>query len=121
LLAPTVGDVSTATWHGRFWQMIKRSWRSLLLNRILLVLAILATAAAVVILGFLINLFIAGFSGGNDPTSVAPLAFPFALVFFVIAGIPALLVSTLLWFAYAASRTARARAHPKPNDPPSSP
>jgi hypothetical protein len=90
--------------------MIQRAWRSLLLNRTLLVLAVLASAATVVIIGFLVNLFIAGYSGGNDPTSVAPLAFPIALLFFVIAGVPALLICTLLWLAYTASRAARKRA-----------
>ena len=101
--------------------MIQRAWRSLLLNRILLVLAVLASAAAVVIFWFIINLFIAGFSGGNDPTSIAPLAFPFALLFFVIAGIPAMLICAMLWLAFAGSKRASARAHAKPNDRPSPP
>lgn len=100
--------------------MIQHAWRSLLLNRILLVLAVLASAATVVILGFIVNLFIAGFSGGNDPTSVAPLAFPFAVVFYVIAGIPAVLICAALWVAYALSRAARQREQARRNDPASS-
>jgi hypothetical protein len=98
--------------------MIQRAWRSLLLNRTLLVLAVIASAATAVIIGFLINLFIAGYSGGNDPTSVAPLAFPIAILGFVIAGVPAMAISALLWLTYAASKGARARAHARPNDPP---
>ena len=81
-------------------------------------LAVLASAATVVIFGFLINLFIAGYSGGNDPTSVAPLAFPIAILFFVIAGVPAMLISALLWLAYAASKAARARAGQATSPPP---
>jgi hypothetical protein len=100
--------------------MTQRAWRSLLLNRTLLVLAVLASAATVAILGFLVDLFIAGYSGGNDPTSVAPLAFPVAILGFVIAGIPALVISALLWLTYAASRGARARARQgeRPSSPP---
>jgi ABC-type polysaccharide/polyol phosphate export permease len=90
--------------------MIRHAWHSLLLNRILLVLAVLASAATAVLIGFLVNLFIQGFSGGNDPTSIAPLAFFFALVFYVVAGIPAQLICGLLWVAYAASRAARNHA-----------
>jgi hypothetical protein len=116
-LAPTLGGVSTATFPDRFWEMIQRAWRSLLLNRALLVLAVLASAATVVILGFLVNLFIQGYSGGNDPTSIAPLAFPIAILGFVIAGIPALVISTLLWLAYTASKAGRARARGTPDDP----
>lgn len=90
--------------------MIKRAWRSVLLNRTLLVLAVVASAATVVLIGFLVNLFMQGYSGGNDPTSVAPLAFPIALFFFLIAGIPGVLISALLWLGYTASNVARARA-----------
>ena len=99
--------------------MIKRAWRSLLLNRTLLVLAIVASAATVVIIGFLINLFVQGYSGGNDPTSVAPLAFPIAIALFLIAGVPGLLISALLWLAYTASNVARARSHQaeRPSNP----
>jgi hypothetical protein len=110
LLAPTVDDVNTATFPGRFWEMIQRAWRSLWLNRTLLVLAVVASAATVVIIGFLVWLYFQGYSGGNDPTSVAPLAFLFAIALYGIIGIPAQLICALLWLAYSASGTARARA-----------
>lgn len=98
--------------------MIERAWRSLLLNRALLVLAVVASTASAVIVGFLVNLFIQGYSGGNDPTSVAPLAFPVAILFFVIVGFPAMLICALLWLAYTASRGARARAGQATTPPP---
>jgi hypothetical protein len=40
---------------------------------------------------------------------------------FVIAGVPALLVCTLLWLGCTASNAARTRAHAKPSDYPGSP
>ena len=101
--------------------MIQRAWRSLLMIRALLVLAVLASAATLVIFGFLVNLFIQGYSGGNDPTSIAPLAILFAILGYVIVGIPAALFCALLWIAYLGSRAARARAHAGPDDPPSAP
>jgi hypothetical protein len=112
-----VGDVNTATFPGRFWDAIQRAWQSVLLNITLLVLAVLASAATLLILGFLINLFIQGYLMGNSPTSLGGLAVFFALVGYYIAGIPALLICTLLWLAYRASHAARARAHARPNDP----
>ena len=120
-LAPSVGSMNTATCRGRFREMIQRAWRSLLLNTALLVLAVVASAAAVVIVGFIVNLFIQGYSGGNDPTSIAPLAIPIAMLFYVIAGIPAMLICAMLWLAYTASKTARARARQaeRPSSPPS--
>jgi ABC-type polysaccharide/polyol phosphate export permease len=90
--------------------MIQRAWRSPWLNRTLLVLAVLVSAATVVILGFLVYLYFQGYSGGNDPTSVAPLAFLFAIALYGIVGIPAQLICALLWVAYATSRVARKRA-----------
>jgi hypothetical protein len=82
------------------------------------VLAVVASAATAVIVGFIVNLFIQGYSGGNDPTSVAPLAFPVAILFFVIAGFPAMLICALMWLAYAASKAARARAGQATSPPP---
>jgi hypothetical protein len=98
--------------------MIERAWRSLLLNRALLVLAVVASTATAVIVGFLVNLFIQGYSGGNDPTSVAPLAFPVAILSFVIVGFPAMLICALLWLAYTASKAARARGGQATSPPP---
>jgi hypothetical protein len=109
-LPPTVGDVTTSTYRRRFWAAIQRAWRSVLLNMTLLVLAVLASAATVVILGFLANLYIQGYLAGNGPTSLGGLAVFIALVGYYIVGIPALLICTLLWLAYRASKAARARA-----------
>src|ERR1700745_2854242 len=94
----------TSTRRGRCGEMIERAWRSLLLNRALLVLAVVASTATAVIVGFLVNLFIQGYSGGNDPTSVAPRPFPVPILSFVIVGCPAMLICALLWLAYTASR-----------------
>ena len=107
--------MNTATSPGRFWDAIQRAWRSALLNVTLLVLAVLASAATVAILGFLINLFIQGYLSGNDPTGLGGLAVFLALVGYYIVGIPALLICTLLWLAYRASSAARARAHARPH------
>jgi hypothetical protein len=90
--------------------MIKRAWRSVVLNMTLLVLAVVASAATVVILGFLMNMFIQGYSSGNDPTGLGGLVVFLALVGYAVVGIPAILISMLLWFAYLASNAARARA-----------
>jgi len=81
-----------------------------LLNVTLLVLAVLASAATVVILGFLINLYIQGSSSANDPTGLGGLAVFLALAGYYIVGIPAMLICTMLWLAYRASKVARARA-----------
>jgi hypothetical protein len=116
-----VGDVNPAAFAERFSEMIQRAWRSVVLNVTLLVLAVLASAATVVVLGFLINLFIQGYSGGNDPTSLGGLAVFLAMLGCALVGIPALLICTLLWLAYRASSAARARAHFKPNDDPGLP
>lgn len=77
------------------------------LSRILLVLSIAASAAVVIVVGLVIYLVVGGYSGGNDPTSVAPLAFPIAVIFFVIGGIPAILICAGLWIAYGAVRRRR--------------
>ncbi len=75
------------------------------LSKVLLATCVLASAATAVILGFLVYLFIQGHSAGNSPTNIAPIAFPVVLLFFVVLGIPAIVISALLWFAYGAART----------------
>jgi hypothetical protein len=105
-----VGDVTTSTYRRRFWDAIQRAWRSMLLNMTLLVLAVLASAATVGILGLLANLYIQGYLAGDGPNSLGGLAVFLALVGYYIIGIPALLVCTLLWLAYRASKAARGRA-----------
>ncbi|HEX4090712.1 MAG TPA: hypothetical protein VHZ33_18535 [Trebonia sp.] len=82
--------------------------RLVLLRRALLGFAVLASAAAAVVLGFALSLFSEGYSGGNDPQSVAPLAFPIAFLIFVAVGLPAGLVCAASWFGYrAAARRSR--------------
>ncbi len=88
-----------------------RDWwrRHTPLTKVLLVLASLASAGTVVILVFIVNLFLAGYSGGNNPQSINALAFPLSFFFFVIAGVPAVLISAGLWvgFGITAARTSR--------------
>jgi hypothetical protein len=64
----------------------------------------------VIILGFLLNLYIQGESSANNPASLGGLAVFLALVGYYLVGIPAMLICTLLWLAYRASKAARARA-----------
>ena len=52
----------------------------MLLRRALLALAVLASAAAATVVGFAVYLVVEGYSGGGDPQSVAPLAFPIAFL-----------------------------------------
>jgi hypothetical protein len=80
-----------------------------LLSKILLVLAALASLAVVVIILLFFYLFIGGYSGGNNPTSVAPVLFPIAFLLLGLVGVPAMLVCSLLWAGYALSRRRDAR------------
>lgn len=85
-------------------------WSGLsLLSRILLALSALSSLAVAVILTFVLYLFIGGFSGGNGPTSVAPVLFPIAFLLLIVAGLPSMVVCGLLWVGYAASRRRRAQ------------
>lgn len=74
-----------------------------MLTRILLVLSAFASAAVVVVVVFVGYLVIGGYSGGNSPTSVTAVLFPVALLFFIVIGIPAILVCLLLWIGFAVS------------------
>ncbi len=56
--------------------------------------------------GFFVHLIVGGYSGGSSPTSVAPMLFPVAFLFFLVVQIPATLVCALLWLGY---RVASAR------------
>jgi hypothetical protein len=67
---------------------------------VLLVLSVLASAAAVVLLAITGYLLSVGYSGGNSPTSVSGLAFPFAFSAFLLGALPAALLSGGLWTAY---------------------
>lgn len=110
--------------HGpRHWLAGHRArWLGLsLLSKILLVLAVLATLAVVVIFLLFVYLFIGGYSGGNNPTSVAPVLFPIAFLLLVFVGVPSMLVCCLLWVGYAASRRRDARrGEPAQSEPGSS-
>ena len=75
-----------------------------LLSRILLVLSAIASLAVVAIFLLFAYLFIGGYSGGSNPTSVAPVLFPIAFLFFGLVGVPSMLVCSLFWAGYAFSR-----------------
>jgi hypothetical protein len=80
----------------------------------LLVLSVLATAGVAAIVGLVIYFFIVGYSGGSDPTSIAPVLFPIAILLFLFVGLPAMLICVLLWLGYArSSRTPSAGRTPQ--------
>lgn len=97
--------------------MPARGWwqRQTPLTKVLFALAVLASAVTVLLLGFVVYLFIGGYSGGHSPTNVAPVLFPIAFLLFFLAGLPAVMVSLGLWigFGLSAARTRR-RADPQP-------
>jgi hypothetical protein len=80
----------------------------------MLVLSVLASAAVAVILAVVLYLFIGGYSGGSRPTSVTPVLFPVALLLFIVAGLPSMLLCGLLWAGYSLSRR---RAGPREQGP----
>jgi hypothetical protein len=73
------------------------------LRRALLGLAVLASVATVVVLGFAVYLFAQGYSGGNNPESVAPLAIPLSFLVYVFVGVPTGLVCAGAWLGYFAA------------------
>jgi ABC-type polysaccharide/polyol phosphate export permease len=80
------------------------------LSRVMLVLSVLTSTAVGVIVAFVLYLFIGGYSGGDDATSVTPILFPIAILFFVIVGLPSVLICGLLWTGYSLSRRRDGRA-----------
>jgi drug/metabolite transporter (DMT)-like permease len=76
--------------------------RLVLLRGALLALSVLASAAVVAVAGFAVYLVAEGYSGGSDPQSVAPLAFPLSFLVLVIAGLPASVVCAAAWAGYSA-------------------
>jgi hypothetical protein len=76
--------------------------RLVLLRGALLALAVLASAAVVAVAGFAVYLVAEGYSGGSDPRSVAPLAFPLSFLVLVVAGLPATVVCAAAWAGYSA-------------------
>ncbi len=82
--------------------------RFVLLRRALLAFAVLASAAAAAVAGFAVYLFAEGYSGGSNPQSVAPLAFPLSFLVVIVTGLPAALVCVVAWASYfAAARRSR--------------
>ena len=80
----------------------------MLLRRALLGFAVLASAAAAVVFGFALYLFIGGYSGGSNPQSISALAFPLSFLVVIVIGLPAALVCALAWAGYlAAARRSR--------------
>jgi hypothetical protein len=85
-----------------------RARRLALLRWALLALAVLASAAAAVVVGFAGYLIIEGYSGGGGAQSVAPLAFPIAFLVLAVAGLPVAAVCAATWTGYlAAARKSR--------------
>src|SRR5271168_3948258 len=86
-----------------------RAARLVLLRRALLALAVLVSAAAATVFGFAGYLFSEGYSGGGNPQSVAPLAFPLALLILAVVGLPVAAACAASWIGYhAAARRSRA-------------
>lgn len=71
-----------------------------LLRWVLLALAVLASAAAFAVIMFAVYLFSEGYSGGGDPQSVAPLAFPLAFGVLAVVGLPTALACAAAWTGY---------------------
>lgn len=93
---------------------LRSLWSGLsLLSRVMLVLSVLASAAVVVVMALVAYFFLGGYSGGSSPTSVTPILFPIAILLFVAAGLPSMLICGLLWAGYSLSRRRQARLDPK--------
>ena len=84
-----------------------RARRLALLRRVLLGLAVLASAVAATVVGFAVYLFIQGYSGGGNPQSIAALAFPIAFGVLTVIGLPVALACAATWAGYftAASKS----------------
>jgi hypothetical protein len=92
--------------------MLDEPWRArrlALLRRVLLGVAVLASASVATVLGFAVYMFAEGYSGGSSPHGVASLAFPMSFLVVIFAGLPCALVCALAWAGYfaAARRTGR--------------
>lgn len=85
-----------------------RAARLVLLRRALLALAVLVSAAAAAVIAIAAYLFNEGYSGGGNPQSVAPLAFPLAFLVLAIVGLPVSVACAASWIGYlAAARRSR--------------
>jgi hypothetical protein len=76
----------------------------------MLVLSVLASAEVAAVLVLVVYLFIGGYAGGRSPTSVAPVLFPIAILIFLAAGLPSMLICGLLWAGFSLSSRRRDRA-----------
>jgi hypothetical protein len=77
--------------------------RRSLLTTLLFVLAVFASAGVAVVMAFVVDLMVGSYSGGANPTGIGPALFPLAIVLLVVAGVPAVLLCTLLWLSFASS------------------
>jgi hypothetical protein len=75
--------------------------RLVLQRRVLLVIAVLASAATAVILGFVIYLVAESYAGPSGPESLGGLAFFLAVYVRVVFGLPAAVTCGLAWVGYA--------------------
>ena len=83
----------------------------MLLRRVLLGFAVLVSAAATLVFGFAIYLFVCGYSGGSNPESISALAFPLSFLVVIFIGVPAALICALAWAGYfAVARRSRRSA-----------
>jgi drug/metabolite transporter (DMT)-like permease len=64
---------------------------------------VLTSAAAAAVILFAAYLFAEGYSGGGDPQSVAPVAFPIAFLILAVVGIPLALACAASWAGYLAA------------------
>jgi hypothetical protein len=76
----------------------------------MLVLSVLTSVLVAGVLGLVVYLFIGGYSGGNSPTSVTPVLFPIALLLFVVAGLPSMVLCGAMWAGYSLSARRRRSA-----------
>jgi hypothetical protein len=107
---PIIDEVSGDRNRGRWLAGYRARWSALsLLSKILLVLSTLSALEVVVVLLFVAYLFVGAYSGGNDPTSPAPLLFPIAIAIFFVVGGPSMLLCGLLWAGFTYSRQRRTR------------
>jgi NhaP-type Na+/H+ or K+/H+ antiporter len=86
-------------------------WLSLQ-RRVLLVLALLTSAATAVVVGFGLYLIFEAYAGPSGPESLGGLAFLLGAIVLVVVGLPAAVTSGLAWAGYAAA-TRRSRCLPR--------
>jgi hypothetical protein len=78
-----------------------RARRLELQRKVLLVVAVLVSAATAVVVGFAMYLFVEAYAGGSQ--SLGGLAFVLGCAVLVVAGLPGGVASGLAWAGYAAA------------------